>query len=160
MTFFGCSDGLENAAKKQMEKTMRELAKDPESVKISDIKTVFLDDSLCILELKATAKNGFGGVESSRLEYMYRIRHINGEEEIHESWLDINEKGSLMELARNYYETKMMDFGNIKEMSPEEKKSWYVHLVADMYLVFKRRKVGGNDGGLDSWEEIDEKNNP
>ena len=155
MFFLGCSSDLENTAKKQMEKTMHELAKDPESVKISDIKTVFSDDSLCILDFKVTAKNRLGGVESSMFEYVYRTRHVNGEKEIHESWLDLKEKGSLMELARNYYETKMMDFGNIKEMSPEEKKSWYVHFAADMFLVFKSRKVGGNEDGLDSWEEID-----
>lgn len=36
-----CSNGVESDAKQQMEKTMKELAKDPSSAKISDVKTLF-----------------------------------------------------------------------------------------------------------------------
>ena len=61
----------EKEAKEIMPQTLRENAKDPSSVKISDVKTVFRNDSLCILHLLFTAKNGFGIESSSKVEYVY-----------------------------------------------------------------------------------------
>lgn len=62
---------LEKEAKETMPKTLHESAKDPSSVKISDVNTVFSNDSLCILHLLFTAKNGFGIESSSKVEYVY-----------------------------------------------------------------------------------------
>ena len=61
MLISSCSNGLESAAKEQMEKTMKELAKDPSSVQISNVETKFNNDSICILHFKFSGKNGFGG---------------------------------------------------------------------------------------------------
>ena len=46
-----CSESakLEKAAKEQMETTFKEMARDPSSVQLSNIETVYSDDSLCIL---------------------------------------------------------------------------------------------------------------
>ena len=49
---------FEKVAKTQMEATFKEVAKDPSSVVVSNIQTVYSDDSLCILHSDFTAKNG------------------------------------------------------------------------------------------------------
>ncbi len=60
---------FEGAAKKQMEATFKEFAKDPSSVKLSNSETVFNDDSLCIIHVDFIAKNGFGLDVKDRFEY-------------------------------------------------------------------------------------------
>ena len=47
LLIISCSKGLESAAKEQMEKTMKELAKDPSSIQISNVETKFNNDSIC-----------------------------------------------------------------------------------------------------------------
>ena len=46
-----CSQGLRNKAQKQMEKTMKNMAKDPSSVNISNLKEMINNDSICIFHL-------------------------------------------------------------------------------------------------------------
>ena len=65
------SSKIEKAARNQVQTTLTEIAKDPTSVKIEDIQTKFLDDSLCVLQLNWTAKNGFGHDVKSQVEYYY-----------------------------------------------------------------------------------------
>ena len=62
---------LDKAAIAQVQATLTELAKHPESVKFDDIQTKYLDDSLCILQLNWTAKNGFGNDITDKMEYYY-----------------------------------------------------------------------------------------
>ena len=65
----------------QMEQTMKELAKDPSSVQISDIKTMYANDSICILHFKFSAKNSFGAMRTSMYEYVYLVKKKNTEED-------------------------------------------------------------------------------
>ena len=62
---------LESMAKDQMEKTFKEMAKDPESVKMSNLETVYSDDSLCIIHVDFAAKNGLGNEIKDRCEYIF-----------------------------------------------------------------------------------------
>lgn len=62
---------MESSAKEQMEKTLKELAKDPESVKVDNQKIVYSDDSLCIIHFDFTAKNGLGNSVTDRCEYIF-----------------------------------------------------------------------------------------
>ena len=64
-------DSFEDKAKKQMYKTMRELAKDEESLKISQVKVCISNDSLCVIHFIAKARNGFGGYSVGSYEYVY-----------------------------------------------------------------------------------------
>lgn len=64
---------LENEAKDAANKTFHELAKDPSSVKLSDVKATFCNDSLCILHLNFTAKNGLGIETTDKMEYIYLV---------------------------------------------------------------------------------------
>lgn len=53
LALVSCSSGLESKAKKQMKKTILEMAKNPESVKIDNVKTIINNDSLCVLSFNA-----------------------------------------------------------------------------------------------------------
>ena len=52
---------VESLAKKQAEKTMREIAKNPESISIFDMETIFKADSVCVLHFNQRGQNSFGG---------------------------------------------------------------------------------------------------
>lgn len=79
ISFVSCSGGLESKAKKQMKKTMLEIAKNPESIKIDNIKTIINNDSLCVLSFNARGQNGFGGYDRSNYEYYY-VKSVRGGE--------------------------------------------------------------------------------
>ena len=64
---------LENEAKDAANKTFHELAKDPSIVKLSDVKATFCNDSLCILHLNFTARNGLGIETTDKMEYIYLV---------------------------------------------------------------------------------------
>lgn len=76
--FSSCSEKakFESEAKKQMETTFKEMAKDPSSVKLSNIEIVYSDDSLCIIHADFAAKNGLGTEVKNRTEYIFI--HSNG----------------------------------------------------------------------------------
>ena len=82
--FMACSDKLEKEAKKQMETTILNLAKDP-NAKISDIKTTFKADSLIVMNCVVRGLNALGGYARNDMEYVYAIR----------------KDGMCMELVRN-----------------------------------------------------------
>ena len=85
LAFVSCSNSLESKARKQMEKTMLEMAKNPESVKIDNVKTIINNDSLCVLSFNARGQNSFGGYDRSNYEYYYVKSKKNGKERIHGS---------------------------------------------------------------------------
>lgn len=62
---------LKEEAEKAMPQVFSEVAKDPGSVKISNVKTVFSNDSLCIFHFNLTAKNGLGMETTRKMEYVY-----------------------------------------------------------------------------------------
>ena len=62
-------NSLENKAKKQLHATMKELAKNPETYKITNEKVIFSNDSMCTISFIGSGQNGFGGYDSSLFEY-------------------------------------------------------------------------------------------
>ena len=83
---------IEKNAQEQCTKLFTELAKDPSSVKLSDFRTVYRTDSLCILHLVFTAKNGLGVETSDDMEYIYFIGENNN---VYESYVDLSENDSI-----------------------------------------------------------------
>lgn len=83
---------IEKAAQDQCNKFFMEIAKDPESVKLSDFRTVYATDSMCILHLVFTAKNGLGVESSDDVEYIYFMGEDNN---IYESYIDLSENDSI-----------------------------------------------------------------
>lgn len=72
MLIVGCNN-IEDVAKHQMEKTYKEMANDPESVQISDVQIVFTTDSCVVIQSTLRAKNAFGALVRSNMEYIYVI---------------------------------------------------------------------------------------
>lgn len=68
---FSSCNSFEQKAKKQMYKTLKEVVKNPASLKISDEKVIIGNDSLCIIHFLASNNNNFGAEISTYMEYIY-----------------------------------------------------------------------------------------
>lgn len=101
------SQKTSSEAKTSMEALVKELAKDPESVKLENINAVYETDSLSILHFDFTAKNGLGIESTDKMEYVYLIQGGKKYEALHElaadsvyldnaSW-EKNRKGTIYE---------------------------------------------------------------
>ena len=64
-----CSSSLEDRTKDEALPFMKKIAKDPESVQLSEMEVIYSCDTLCVVEFVMKAKNGFGGYTSSRMQY-------------------------------------------------------------------------------------------
>lgn len=67
-----------------MEALVKELAKNPESVKIENVNAIYQNDSLSILHFDFTAKNGLGMESTDKMEYIFLIQGGKKYEAIHE----------------------------------------------------------------------------
>lgn len=74
--FASCSN-IESDAKRSMKQCMEEIAKNPRSLEISNIKTLFKNDSCVVLTYFASGQNGFGGYNKSKYAYLYTIQNFN-----------------------------------------------------------------------------------
>lgn len=105
ISFVSCSGGLESKAKKQMKKTMLEMAKNPESVKIDNIKEVISNDSLCVLRYVARGQNTFGGY--TRMNCIYYF--LKDENAGYYEYLEYDEEGEneiLLKTVSNLLDSK------------------------------------------------------
>ncbi len=113
---------VEKAAKEQCNKLFVEIAKDPSSVKLSDFRTVYKTDSLCILHLVFTAKNGLGVENSDDMEYLYYVGQDGNQ---YESYLDLSQRDSI--------------FLNEDQMEVEKANTFYANL--DYANAMKHRVI-------------------
>lgn len=92
--FISCdsTSKIEKEAKQKCNDLFTELAKDPSSVKLTDFRTVYKTDSLCILHLVFTAKNGLGVETSDDMEYIY---FIGSDNKAYESYVDLSSNDSI-----------------------------------------------------------------
>ena len=153
-TFFliSCSKGLENEAKLQMEKTMKELAKDPSSVQISNVDIKYSNDSICIIHAKFSGKNGFGGVGSNEIEYVYLVgtNVKTGEKTKSESVIKLDEDKSVLKKAHDLYD-QYKDSEDYKSMSDEEKKAHIIFDTAVVHIAFFGRDIDKKSNDVDKW---------
>lgn len=77
-----------NEAKSAMEACIKELAKNPESVRLTKVSPVYENDSLTILHFDFTAKNGLGMESTDKMEYVYLVQGDKKYEAIHEVGAD------------------------------------------------------------------------
>lgn len=148
-----CSNGVESDAKQQMEKTMKELAKDPSSAKISDVKTLFFNDSLCILHFNFSAKNGFGAMRTSLIEYVYLVQDRHSDKEIRRESvinLDKDEK-SVLDIARGYYEERFLETDSIASLKDKDRKAWHIYMAANIHMILGGRTIGKDKYDIDNW---------
>lgn len=153
ISLVSCSNGFETKAKQQMEQTMKELAKDPSSLQISNVETIFSNDSICILHFKSSGKNGFGGVSSSKMEYIYLTwTKGNGELATYETVIKLDDKPSILKTARKDYQDKSLEPEYVKEMSEDDRKAWHIHFAASLYMIGAGREVNSdNNNNIDNW---------
>ena len=69
--FISSCNSFESDAKNTMHNTIKELAKNPDTYKLSNEEVVVSNDSLVIIHCIGKGQNGFGGWSSSRIEYIY-----------------------------------------------------------------------------------------
>ena len=149
-----CSESakLEKAAKEQMETTFKEMARDPSSVQLSNIETVYSDDSLCILHCDFSAKNGLGAEVKDKCEYIFIHSNVKN----YESYMEINKSEEGVFVSKEKYEKDKK--GTIYESLSYEAGLRY---HAAIYVNGKGREAGVKDGedfnipvptGTGSWE--------
>lgn len=147
-----CSGSIKNEAKEQMEKTFKELAKDPSSVSFNDVKVMFDNDSICIIQLKFCAKNGFGAMVSSDMEYVYLIDMQDSTKCAREMVRKLEDKESIMAMARREYQNKDWKKDSpVDKMSDDEKKAFFIYHKAYMASIWDGRKVNYDRDDIDNW---------
>ena len=136
LTLYSCSQKskLESMAKDQMEKTFKEMAKHPESVKLTNSETIYSDDSLCIIHVDFSAKNGFGNDVKDRCEYIF----ISSNGKNYESYQKIED--SIFVSKETYNKEKK---GTIYETLNYEQGIRYLAAIT----VNRNGRVAGNSEG-------------
>lgn len=124
---------FESAAKKQMEKTLKELAKDPSTVRLSNVQIVFSNDSLCIIHADFSAKNALGMELTDRGEYIY----ISSSGKLYESYDEISDDNGGVFVNEEEYNSKKK--GNIYEDLSYESGLRY---LAAVHVNGNGREVG------------------
>lgn len=146
------SSRLKSKAQKQMELTLKEVAKDPSSVKFANAEVVYNDDSLCIIHVDFTGKNGLGNEMSSKMEYVM----LSYNEKCYEAFQRVTSE------TETVYQSKE-DFEKNKEGQIYEKLSYESALFysAAVLVNGQGREAGVKDGetfnipvptGTGSWQ--------
>ena len=101
---YSCSESskFESEAMEQAEKTFVGKASHPESVKITDKKVVYADDSLCIINFGASYNNVLGKPRSHQYEYVYLMS--NGKQ--YEATNNIDDNEAAFVTPEKYEEVK------------------------------------------------------
>ncbi len=149
--FCSCSNGLKNEAQEQMEKTFKEMALDPSSVSISNVKVMFDNDSVCVINLNMSAKNGFGAIRTREYEYVYLIDKADSTQSRREIVLDLSKEEAIMNRARKDYQAKKWNNAYLEKLSDDDKKAYYIYFNAHLYSLFIGRKVGYDKNDIDNW---------
>ena len=151
-------NSLEKKAKRQLRDTMEELAKNPETFKITNEKVVFSNDSMCTISFIGRGQNGFGGYNSSKMEYtlIKLAKDDKGETTYCEALLDMETKNdrrnSIKEAINDvdkgflYGSSKAVYDEFIKKgMSKEDAKANYLYFQAVVNSAINGREIDNND---------------
>ena len=101
---------IEKEAKESCSKMLMELAKDPTSVQLTNFRTVYQTDSVCILHLVFSAQNNLGVMVSDEMEYIYYVDNTQK----YEVCVNLNEQDSI--------------FLNEEELNKIKQYTFYYHL--------------------------------
>lgn len=96
-----CSCGsFEDKAKEQLKSTIKEIAINPDTYKIDNLKTMYVCDSLCDLQFIGRGQNGLGGWSKSKFEYVYYYyTDDDGSHKYKEAIFDLEDDNSPYECA-------------------------------------------------------------
>lgn len=154
-------DSFENKAKKQLHATMKEVARNPKTYKITNEKVIFSNDSMCTISFIGRGQNGFGGYSSSKMEYTFiKVRksdlHKDGRTTYCETILnmeneferDCSIKKEIYNIDNGFLDVSSKKLYNKfikKGMSKEDAKSNYLYCIAIKNLTFgEGREIGVN----------------
>lgn len=175
VAFVSCdkASSFERQAKKQMEETLKELAKNPETFKITDVKTKFNNDSTCVLHVKTKGQNGFGGWSISNFEYIY-VKSKNVQDncyELYEAITNLEDDGkkgeSVYQMAKRLYrdykdyigkddykDLPVMKLLNGKGWDSESKecRAYMIHSACEITAVVKGRQLNDDNKKKDDWK--------
>lgn len=145
-------NSFENNAKSQLSESFKMGLINPESAKIYDLKTVFSNDSICIIEFRGSGTNSFGGTISHNYEYIY-LNHQNsdGKYYLYEYMKDLDDSPkykpfsetlkTIRTTEHNEYEypivTKMQDYN----LTKEEAISDFIYHLASIQCLIHGRKI-------------------
>lgn len=162
------ASSFEKQAKKQMEKTLKEMAKNPETFQITNVETKFSNDSTCVLHIKTKGQNGFGGWSISNLEYVYfKSTNKDSEIKIREGIGDMDDEDykSVYSTAREFYREVQNNFsnGNIKELpkgmngkgwdnETKEYRADAIHFACQLVALSNGREVKDDNNDKDDWK--------
>lgn len=163
-------DSFEDAAKKQMENTLKEMSKNPETLEISNIETMFANDSTCVLHAKTKGQNGFGGWSTSDIEYVYiKVKSENEKDRIREGFgrLDDDDYESVYKTAKGFYMVVLEKYkeGSTNDLpygmngkgwdnEPKEVRAFMLHFACELVSLSNGRYVENNNDNTekDDWK--------
>ena len=149
-------DSLENKAKKQLHATMKEVARNPKTYKITNEKVIFSNDSMCTISFIGRGQNGFGGYSISRMEYTFiKERSDKGDKigyretllNMENKYEDINSMEVAAGCADDGYlcdsDKKIYDKFIKKGMSKENAKAEFLYIRAiENFFNINGRRIG------------------
>lgn len=157
VTLSSCNS-FEKKAKKQLRDTMEELAKNPETYKITNEKIVFSNDSMCTISFIGRGQNGFGGYNSSKMEYtLIKLpKDDKGETTYCEALLDMEDrkdrrnsiKETINDIDKGFLYGSSKDVYNEfikKGMNKEDAKANYLYFQAMINATINGREIDNND---------------
>lgn len=119
----------------QAQVTLTEKARDPSSAKFDNFQTKYLDDSLCILQMNFTAKNGFGNEIGRPMEYYY----IRAKGKFYEAYQKFSGDGAIFCTEEQYDKKKI---GKIYENLPYRQGLRY---LVTIFTNAKGREAGNKE---------------
>lgn len=168
VVFTACdkASSFEKEAKVQMEKTLKEMAKNPDTFKITDVETKFSNDSTCVLHVKSKGQNGFGGWNISRHEYIYIAqKNKKGDVSVYEAIGDIDDDDyeSVYEKAKKGYDIIKKGFspkeknkismnGKGWDNDTKECRAYMIHFSCLMEAIVYGRELNDDNKEKDDWK--------
>lgn len=134
------SEQFEDAAKEQMEKTFKEIAKNPDTVELTNIETKYLDDSLCIIHVDFTAENDLGTEITNKTEYIY----LRSNGKCYEAFHDIDSEEDNVFIEKEVFEKEKV--GKIYEK--------LVYRAGLRYFAAKYINSNGREAGVEDCPEF------
>lgn len=132
--------------KENLKKWIDKNAINPEDFKVSRMQVVWDTDSLCVLNFRVVAENGFGGHVKKECQYL----NIKMENNIYE-WFDDDRKGNgVLDCSKSWAKRNLMDFYKVeylKELDKDTTRAGKVYTNAYINAYILPSGVSSGDEG-------------